>query len=70
MTDPVFQPNSCEDFKGLTHLAAFGLAFAMGMYNLGAALSRRERRLALNTLIYAALIVHEARETRRHFGGC
>lgn len=69
MTDPIFQPQSCEPFKGFVHLAIFGLATAAGLYNLGAALSRRELRLAANTVIYGALIVHEARETMRHFGG-
>ena len=41
------------------HAAALGLAAVCGLYNAAAWLSRRERHLAMNTLMYAALIAVE-----------
>ena len=46
--------------------AALGLAAICGLYNAAAWLSRREQHLAINTVIYAALIALEQRHVAHH----
>jgi hypothetical protein len=62
---------SCEELKLGVHAAALGLVAVMGLYNAAAWLSRRERHLAVNTVLYAMLtaweqqhVIHHLREMR------
>jgi len=62
----VLQCGSCEPLKLGVHGAALGLAVVMGAYNAAAWLSRREHHLAVNTVLYAALIAFEHRHVAHH----
>src|SRR5712671_3521833 len=52
----VLKCGNCEELKLGVHALALGVAALCGAYNAAAWLSRRERHLAVNTLMYAALI--------------
>lgn len=56
-----------EQFKGCVHLATANLATTMCLYNALAYVTRRERRLAINVLIYGCLLGFESYQTVRHF---
>jgi hypothetical protein len=63
---------SCEELKLGVHASALGLVAIMGLYNAAAWLSRRERHLAVNAVLYAVLtaweqqhVMHHLREIRR-----
>jgi hypothetical protein len=62
----VLQCGSCEPLKLAVHGAALGLAVVMGAYNAAAWLSRRQQHLAINTVLYAALIAWEQRHVAHH----
>lgn len=55
-----------DSFKGLVHYATGSLAAAMLLYNVGAWMTRRERRLALNSLVYLMLVGFEGYQTYHH----
>jgi putative effector of murein hydrolase len=65
MIDPLHAGEQ-EKFKMAVHLGLFGLAVTVSLYNLGAWLARRERHLAANTVIYAALLGWEVDQIYRH----
>ena len=72
MPTDVLQCGSCEEIKLGVHAGALALAVVMGVYNAAAWLSRRQRHLAINAVLYAALtaweqrhVVHHLRELRR-----
>lgn len=48
------------------HATAFGLAVMMGIYNAAAWVLRREPHLAVNRVLYAALIAWEQKHATRH----
>jgi hypothetical protein len=48
---------------------ALGVAALCGIYNAAAWLSRRERHLAVNAVLYAALVVFERRHVAHHLAG-
>lgn len=48
------------------HAGALGLALVCGAYNAAAWLSRRERHLAVNTVLYAALALWEQQHVAHH----
>jgi hypothetical protein len=52
--------------KATVHAAAFGLAIVMGVYNAAAWFRRRERHLAINTVLYAALTAWEQKNVAHH----
>jgi hypothetical protein len=56
----------CEPFKAGVHATALGLFFVMGAYNVAAWLSRRERHLAINAVVYAALTAWEQQHVAHH----
>jgi hypothetical protein len=56
-----------EALKGTVHGIALGLAAFIGTYNVSAWLQRRERHLAVNTIVYAALVLFELRHVRHHW---
>jgi hypothetical protein len=62
----VLQCGNCEELKLGIHATILGLAALCGLYNAAAWLSRREQHLALNTVMYAALIAVEQRHVAHH----
>jgi len=66
ITEDFLEPGSCETLKASVHAAAFGLAIVMGVYNAAAWLRRRERHLAINTVLYAALTAWEQKNVAHH----
>jgi hypothetical protein len=64
--DEFLHCGNCEPLKASVHATALGLFVAMGAYNVAAWLSRRERHLAINALVYAALTAWEQRHVAHH----
>ena len=62
----VLKCGNCERVKLSVHGLALGLAALCGLYNAAAWLSRREQHLALNTVLYAALIAFEQQHVSHH----
>ena len=62
----VLKSGNCEPLKLGVHGMALGIAALCGIYNAAAWLSRREPHLAVNTVLYAALIVFEQRHVVHH----
>jgi hypothetical protein len=62
----VLECGKCEPLKLGVHAAALGLATVCGLYNAAAWLSRREQHLAINTVLYAALIAFEQCHVAHH----
>jgi hypothetical protein len=62
----VLQCGNCEELKLGVHALALGVAALCGVYNAAAWLSRRERHLAVNTIMYAALIAFERQHVSHH----
>ena len=62
----LLQCGNCEPLKLGVHAAALGIAAVCGLYNAAAWLSRREQHLAVNTVLYAALIAFEQRHVLHH----
>jgi hypothetical protein len=62
----ILKCGNCEPLKLGVHAGAFGLAAVMGLYNAAAWLSRRERHLAVNAVLYAALTAWETEHVRHH----
>jgi hypothetical protein len=62
----VLQCGNCEELKLGVHAGALALAALCGAYNAAAWLVRRERHLAVNTMMYAALIVWEQKHIASH----
>jgi hypothetical protein len=62
----VLKCGNCEELKLGVHATALGLAALCGLYNAAAWLSRREQHLAVNAVLYAALIAFEQRHVAHH----
>jgi len=62
----VLECGKCEPLKLGVHAAALGIAAICGLYNAAAWLSRREQHLAINAVLYAALIAIEQRHVVHH----
>ena|SRR5258708_5183981 len=62
----VLKCGSCEELKLGVHALALGVAALCGAYNAAAWLSRREPHLAVNTVMYAALIAFEQQHVSHH----
>ena len=62
----VLHCGSCEELKLGVHATALGIAALCGIYNAAAWLSRRERHLAVNAVLYAALIAWEHQHVAHH----
>jgi hypothetical protein len=62
----VLKCGNCEELKLGVHALALAVAALCGAYNAAAWLSRRERHLAVNTLMYAALIAFEQQHVSHH----
>ena len=63
---PVLKCGHYEPLKLAVHGVALGLFALCGTYNALAWLSRRERHLAANTILYGALIVWERQHVAHH----
>ena len=63
----VLKCGNCEELKLGVHGLALGVAALCGLYNAAAWLSRRERHLAVNAVLYSAWIVFEQRHVAHHF---
>src|SRR3981081_4589296 len=62
----VLKCGNCEPLKLGVHGLALGLAVVSGLYNAAAWLTRREQHLAVNTVLYAALIAFEQQHVAHH----
>ncbi len=62
----VLKCGNCEELKLGVHAMALGLAALCGLYNAAAWLSRREQHLAVNTVLYAALVAFERQHVSHH----
>lgn len=62
----VLKCGNCEELKLGIHAMALGLAALCGAYNAAAWLSRREPHLAVNTVLYTALIAFEHQHVAHH----
>jgi hypothetical protein len=62
----VLKCGNCEELKLGVHGLALGIAALCGLYNAAAWLSRREQHLAVNTVLYTALILFEQRHVAHH----
>jgi hypothetical protein len=62
----VLKCGNCEPLKLGVHGLALGVAALCGLYNAAAWLSRREQHLAVNAVLYAALIAFEQRHVAHH----
>jgi len=62
----VLECGNCEPLKVGVHAAALGIAALCGVYNAAAWLVRREQHLAVNAVLYAALIAFEQRHVMHH----
>jgi len=63
----ILDSGTSEELKLGVHAAALGLAVVMGVYNAAAFLKRRERHLAVNTVLYAALTAWEQQHVAHHW---
>jgi hypothetical protein len=62
----MLQCGNCERLKTGVHVVVFGLAAVCGLYNAAAWLSRRQRHLAVNAVLYAALMAWEQQHVAHH----
>jgi len=62
----VLQCGNCEPLKASIHATALGLSAVMGLYNAAAWLSRRNRHLAVNAVLYAMLAAWEQKHVAHH----
>src|SRR5882757_2047308 len=62
----VLKCGNCEELKLGVHGLTLGIAALCGLYNAAAWLSRREQHLAINAVLYAALIAFEQRHVSHH----
>jgi hypothetical protein len=62
----VLECGKCEPLKLGVHAAALGIAAVCGLYNAAAWLRRREQHLAVNAVLYAALIAFEQCHVAHH----
>jgi hypothetical protein len=62
----VLQCGECEPLKAGVHGSALALAAVMGLYNAAAWLRRRDAHLAINAVLYAALVAWEQKHLAHH----
>jgi hypothetical protein len=66
---PLLCPGRCEILKASIHGVVLGTAAVCALYNLAAWTVRRQRHLAVNTGLYAALAAWEWVHVRHHLDG-
>jgi hypothetical protein len=62
----VLQCGECETLKAGVHGSALALVAVMGLYNAAAWLRRRDGHLAVNAVLYAALVAWEQKHVAHH----
>lgn len=62
----VLQSGKCEPLKAVVHGIALGTAALCGAYNFAAWLTRRQKHLAINSVLYSAVVVWEYTHVRHH----
>ncbi len=62
----MLQCGNCERLKAGVHAVVFGLAAVCGLYNAAAWVSRRQTHLAVNAILYAALMAWEQQHVAHH----
>ncbi len=62
----ILENGSSELVKAVVHGMSLSLVAVMGAYNLAAWLQRRQRHLAFNALVYAALVLFEYQHVCHH----
>ncbi len=62
----ILETGSRESLKAGIHAGALCLAAVMWAYNVAAWLQRREPHLAVNALVYTALMFFESEHVRHH----
>ena len=62
----VLQCGECEPLKAGVHGSALALAAVMGLYNAAAWLRRRDTHLAVNAVLYVALVAWEQKHVAHH----
>jgi hypothetical protein len=65
-TLPILKCGNCEPLKASVHGAVLGLAALCAAYNFAAWLTRQQRHLAVNTLLYSAVVAWETNHVRHH----
>ena len=66
----ILNHGSCEPLKAAVHATTLALAVVMGLYNAAAWVRRRQRHLAVNTILYAALVAWEREHVAHHLALC
>lgn len=62
----ILESGSRELFKAAIHGLALGLVTVMGVYNMAAWIQRRKPHLAINTIVYTALVIFEYEHVAHH----
>ena len=62
----ILRSGNCEELKIGVHATVLALAVVCGAYNTAAWLLRRDRHLAVNTVLYGALTVWEILHVVHH----
>ena len=62
----VLQCGECETLKAGVHGSALAIVAVMGVYNAAAWLRRRDAHLAVNAVLYAALVAWEQKHVAHH----
>ena len=62
----ILQCGECETLKAGVHGSALALLALMGLYNAAAWLKRRDAHLALNAVVYGALVAWEQKHVAHH----
>ena len=65
-TLPILQCGNCEPLKASIHGIVMGTAALCAAYNFAAWLTRHQTHLAVNTLLYSALVAWEAIHVKHH----
>lgn len=65
-TLPILQCGNCEPLKASVHAVAMATAALCAAYNFAAWLARGQTHLAVNTLLYSAVVAWEAAHVRHH----
>jgi len=62
----VLQSGKCERLKACVHGVALGTAALCAAYNFAAWLVRGRRHLAVNTVLYSAVVIWEYKHVQHH----
>jgi hypothetical protein len=62
----VLRCGSCEPLKAGVHATALGIVAVMALYNAAAWLTRRERHLGVNAVLYGLLVAWEQQHVAHH----